>query len=156
MEIYIWSPPLYYTNERNIGLILVLITLKESSRIFISKHKEFSHVVLHFHAIFEAVWRPLHRHGMTCWTTICWETLSTVNLSSVPIKQKIKPLKSHGMFCYLCAPENPGFLCGEKYSFKQWHSNSHKCMMWLPKRRATQLQQNRLAANPSDILYRAC
>lgn len=127
---YIWSSLFSYTNDINIGLILVFITLKGPSRIFISEHKEFSHVVLHFHAFFKAVWRPQHGHDMTCWTIIYWETLSTVNLSLVLIKQKIKPMKSYGMFCYLCAPENPGFHGGEKYSFKQWRSNSHKCMIY--------------------------
>lgn len=89
---------------------------------------------------------------MTCWTIIYWETLSTVNLSLGPIKQKIKPMKSYGMFCYLCAPENPGFHGGEKYSFKQWHSNNHKCMTWLPERQAMQLQQ----ADLQQILQTLC
>lgn len=89
---------------------------------------------------------------MTCWTIIYWETLSTVNLSLGPIKQKIKPMKSYGMFCYLCAPENPGFHGGEKYSFKQWHSNNHKYMTWLPERQAMQLQQTDL----QQILQTLC
>lgn len=99
-----------------------------------------------------AVWRPSHGHGVTRWTIIYWETLSIVNLSLVPIKQKIKPMRNYGMFCYLCAAENPGFHCGEKYSFKQWYSNSHKCMKWLPERRAMQLQQ----ADLQQILQTFC
>lgn len=99
-----------------------------------------------------AVCRPSHGHGMTRWAVIYWETLSFVNLSSVPIKEKIKPMRNYGLFCYLCAAENPGFHCGEKYSVKQWYSNSHKCMIWLPERRARQLQQ----ADLQHILQTFC
>lgn len=149
---YIWSPLLSYTNDINIGLILVFITLEGSSRIFISEHKEFSHVVLHFHALFLKLFGG---HSMD----MAWlvEQSSTERHRAlltclVPIKQKIKPMKSYGVFCYLCAPENPGFHGGETYSFKQRRSNSHKCMTWLPERQAMQLQQ----ADLQQILQTLC